>query len=104
MTQLKTASKFTPGPYEVVKLHDGGVGVAKKGYGTTIATFHDYVESDQSQEAKANARFYKAAPEMYELLLFGQVAIMEGGHNLSPLMHKWLDDANRIKAAIDGEG
>ena len=53
---------------------------------------------------KELAVLFVKAPEMYELLLFGQVAIMEGGHNLSPLMHKWLDEARRIKAAIDGEG
>ena len=90
MTQPKTGSKFTPGPYEVVKLHDGGVGVAKQGLGTVIATFHDYVEHENGQEAEPNARFYKAAPEMYELL-----SVLAKGNYLCPNKQTIDDEAGR---------
>jgi hypothetical protein len=100
MTQ-KTASKYTPGPWRVganVPALDGlGIAMEVERDDFTVCLIHPCEEID------SNARLIAKAPEMYGLLLLGQVAIMEGGHNLSPLMHKWLDNARDLKAEIDGE-
>ena len=54
-------AQHTIGPYEVVKLYGGCVGVAKVGMGAVIATFHNYVDSDQPTEAEVNAHRYVKA-------------------------------------------
>ncbi|KKM23654.1 hypothetical protein LCGC14_1612970 [marine sediment metagenome] len=105
MTQPKTASKFAlgplPGPYSVKVRGAFKVHLILDANGRAVA------ELDNSYKPliiTKTAALLRAAPEMYELLLLGQRAIMEGSHNLSTLMNVWLDEGRRIKAAIDGEG
>ncbi len=110
MATTKQLSKHTPGPWREkkyslrvlaqVKNEDGGfepLCVADCGQSLHLSSYLAEGEQD------ANARLITQAPEMYELLLNGQVAIMEGGHYLTTKMNQWLDEARRIKAEIDGE-
>ena len=95
MTQPKTASKFTPGPWHLEhtkhNFEDSGI---------CIESTHGPVGSVRLS-IYANARLIAAAPEMYELL-----ETIVADHN-AMLANEATTDvltlARRIKAAIDGE-
>ena len=105
MTQPKTASKFTPGPWEWAQ------------YSPTTPEHHSAILSSPDddgvlfheaawQVSKADARLIAAAPEMYELL----EQIDRAKNDMSDRKGTrlaWFNiicEARRIKAAIDGEG
>ena len=125
MTQPKTASKHTPGPLIQWEKENSK--------GTLISICHHVgplessdhacvakVQGKTPEEAEANVRLFVKAPEMYELL--GQIngardnilsiERAEGKVSMtslspSPTILDWsdiVDEARRIKAAIDGEG
>jgi len=98
MTQPKTASKFTPGPWEADGLR------VKSQQGIVAKAF--VPQERGCFAAMDNARLIAAAPEMYELLdkladrTRGVDAVLDIGRS------EWADlcqDARRLKAEIDGE-
>ncbi|KKK96392.1 hypothetical protein LCGC14_2663210 [marine sediment metagenome] len=103
MTQPKTASKFTPGPWKVVS--------TPITWQIRDATDEVITESwDYHPLPDANARLIAAAPEMYELLssLADQAdyALTQGDvpkYARNPLLH-CIRESRQLKAAIDGEG
>ena len=95
MTQPKTASKFTPGPWRLC--YDGQIDGAD---GSFVCSFRwsSYKDFNEPRN-KANAHLIAAAPEMYELL---ESLAVEGGDGRS--IDAVVSEARRIKAEIDGEG
>ena len=105
MTQPKTGSKFTPGPWKAVstpitwQIRDAANEVITESWNC-----HPLPD--------ANARLIAAAPEMYELLsqLLETVdkKFLAGGTPLCDRCEHTLGqsiaETRRIKAAIDGEG
>ncbi len=114
--QPKTASKFTPGPYEAKQagpnlwIYAGDVAVAFIGGRDTPFTLHP------NTPHKANARLFWKAPEMYELLEMlntYHTRIVKNPSSLPslkialdefPTASDIYQEARRIKAEIDGEG
>jgi len=99
MTQPKTASKFTPGPWSLFKMYGGWALKGAKGEAHRIAAIMGTRKTDDdSGEAQANARLIAKAPEMYELLemicTLYRLRVASGVYQ----------EARRIKAEIDGEG
>ena len=119
MTQPKTASKFTPGPwsYDRHLFRADESGYEHESYSICATSGAPYIGSVNkgqecgSAEAQANARLIAAAPEMYELLR--HILTADGvpqSTAAGPMSRKdiaWLKtvyaEARRIKAAVDGE-
>ncbi|KKN24719.1 hypothetical protein LCGC14_0892220 [marine sediment metagenome] len=109
MTQPKTTSKFTPGPW-LNELHasnnypksgdvgcydsplDGWVAEVRTPIGELVAL----AVGNDNKETESRARLIAAAPEMYELLK----RVAEKDKWWPP--HMLAQEARRIKAAIDG--
>lgn len=106
MTQPKTASKFTPGPWKAVKAVNqdtfkGYYEIYKSGHTEPIASVSPYLHP-----ALQNARLIAQAPEMYDALEdIDQFAAYDDDTTADDLRGN-LDTvrniARRIKAEIDG--
>lgn len=97
MTQPKTGSKFTPGPWSV---RDGQDVLAISGSETRlVAECH----AGHREERQANARLISHAPEMYDLLeqLADRARGVDGALDIGYSTWKSLcHKARRIKAAL----
>jgi len=96
MTQPKTASKFTPGPW-ILEPNGAAFNLVRESSGQPHHMILLGMKYNQEGELAANARLIAQAPEMYELL--SHIENMgQSGMSL-----RWIeDDARRIKAEIDG--
>ncbi len=123
MTQPKTGSKFTPGPWRITEGPPGaitrqtrpGLHNVTSAPGFTVHARNSNLSWPGSElvvasytYTEANARLIAAAPEMYELL--EQIGVLlsdsEVRHALSEVgeqaqVHKLLRMTNRIKAGIN---
>ena len=103
MTQPKTGSKFTPGPW---RQSDKGTKVNGKPVSAILTSehgdFRDKVVASYVWD-EADGRLLAAAPEMYELLLMVLDEAEVHPKAMIPLSDIGMK-ARRIKAAIDGEG
>ena len=102
MTQPKTASKFTPGPWHLCSRAVWGSG--KHVAQATRSPFPPY---PYGEEAVANARLIAASPEMYELLRQVEAIdrFMRTHASRGELEEAFLcirEEALRLKEGIDG--
>ena len=105
MTQPKTASKFTPGPWETGQARGNGqLDEVMAPDGAAIRLICQ-VHAGHRDERFANARLIAAAPEMYELLeSLAKEANkqFDSSMDAAEVFEELGDEARRIKAAIDG--
>ena len=112
MTQPKTASKFTPGPWTLELVGTGSDAYKDYGFWRIASDENLYIaEIDIHSGREADAWLITKAPDMYELLEAVDVLLSDSEvrHAISEVgeqaqVHKLLRMTGRIKAAIDGEG
>jgi len=111
MTQPKTASKFTPGPW--LRHKDGeditvsirsGAPSSSLAHDRCICQFTWTMRNNRWAESEANARLIAKAPEMYELLEKIALLVHHVPNGLIGPVAPLSKQASRIKAEIDGEG